>query len=167
MKIQLVEIDEGSQEPLPTLFQDYVLEMCQYLDPEDAEKQSLNAAAILQRYWQNKHRWAYLIMADRQIAGFCLLRVYPQETDTFDIDQFFVTTRFRRRGIGRVALLELVRKHPGRWLIRVLKTNSKALAFWLDVVTEVSDGDYQLTADQVDMDFVRFCTRTRQSARVD
>ena len=155
MEIQLAKIDR-SDSLLPSLFADYVAEMLNFLDQNDPNTQSVDADQILEKYWQQSPIWPYLILADDEVAGFCLLRHYPKEPGTKDIDQYYITPGFRRRGLGRRCLLKLTQIHPGNWLIRVLKTNTGAFAFWLDAVNHSVNAVCECRDESEHQHFIRF-----------
>jgi predicted acetyltransferase len=98
----------------------------------------------LARYWaEPERRFAYLIRADGQTAGFVLAtRGSPavDDPDVLDVAEFFVLRRFRGAGVGRRAAALLWRRLPGRWVVRVSEANPDGLAFWRRVVEEVTGG---------------------------
>lgn len=89
-------------------------------------------------YWSEPdRRFAFVIHADDQIAGFALVtRGAPgsADADVFDVAEFFVLRRYRRLGVGRAAALLLWRRLAGTWTVRVAESNRGALAFWADVI---------------------------------
>jgi predicted acetyltransferase len=95
-------------------------------------------------YWSEPNRrFAYLIRADGQVAGFVLAtRGSPavEDPDVFDVAEFFVLRRYRRAGVGRRAAALLWRGRPGRWVVRVSERNAAGLAFWRRAVEEVAGG---------------------------
>ena len=155
--MKLVETHKGNP-ALIELFESYVEEMLSYVDRTDQKYQAIKAADILSDYWSQEKVWAYLIKVEAKFAGFCLLRKYPTEEDTVDIDQFFVLKCYRRNGIGALALREALARHPGSWLIRVLKTNTTACRFWVDAVEESIGKSYRLIDEQEGRLFIRFTT---------
>ncbi len=158
MNIELVKIDNVNDCRLKDMFQTYVIEMQMFLDQSDTKNKCLNSAEILNRYWGNLPNWPYLIMKDNEITGFCLLRHLPGEPETIDIDQYYVSKEFRRMGIGGMSLKILIERHPGNWVIRVLKTNTGALNFWIHAVqTRIGTG-YECKSERDDMHFIRFAT---------
>jgi predicted acetyltransferase len=159
VNISLIEIDESNKNTLKEMFQVYVLEMTRFLDQNDQKTKSIEPLSILNRYWEQTPNWPYFLVLDGEIAGFCLLRRYPGEPATIDIDQYFVSAEFRRQNIGRSSLEKLVKKHPGSWLIRVLKTNTGALKFWLHAVEASVGSDYESKYEREDMLYIRFDTK--------
>lgn len=157
MNIQLAEIDRDNPH-LSDLFVDYVAEMVRYLDPNDPNTRSVDASQILAKYWQEQPVWAYFILADEEIAGFCLLRHYPGEVMTMDIAQYYILPAFRRQGLGAHSLVKLIEMHPGKWLIRVLKTNTGAFDFWIDAVKRSVQAEYECRDESELQHYIRFET---------
>ena len=110
-------------------------------------------------YWQRDDHEPYLILCDGELAGFSLLRRYPGDASLWDIGQFFVLRKFKRRRIGREAFRLSVSGKPGRWLTRVVIGNEGALKFWRRVIGEITDETYAL-AEEIDIDakmhFIRY-----------
>jgi len=98
----------------------------------------------LPRYWaEPDRRFAYLIRADGQTAGFVLARrgsPASEDPDVLDVAEFFVLRRYRGAGVGRRAAALLWRRHPGRWVVRVSDANAGGLAFWPRVVEAAAPG---------------------------
>lgn len=95
-------------------------------------------------YWSEPdRRFPFLIRHGPQVAGFALvMRGSPasDDSDFFDIAEFFVTRRHRRTGVGRRAAFLLWDRLPGRWTVRVSEGNKGALAFWTGVIGEYTKG---------------------------
>ena len=89
-------------------------------------------------YWSEPdRRFAFVIRADGQVAGFVLAtRGSPatDEPEVLDVAEFFVLRRYRRRGVGQRAAQLLWRRLPGTWTVRVAEGNGAGLAFWGNVL---------------------------------
>lgn len=84
---------------------------------------------FLDRFWQHP----YLIYAEGALAGFALvIRGCPitGRADCWFMAEFFVLRPYRRQGLGRTALAEALRRHPGDWHVTVIQSNAPALSFW-------------------------------------
>jgi predicted acetyltransferase len=57
--------------------------------------------------------------------------------------EFFVSSRWRRRGIGAQAVRLLLDRFTGRWLITENPRNTTAVHFWRRVVSAYTGGQYQ------------------------
>lgn len=101
----------------------------------------------LPQYWaEPDRRFAFLIRADGQTAGFVLAtRGSPEVSspDVLDVAEFFVLRQFRGAGVGRRAAERLWQRLPGRWVVRVSGANADGLAFWRRVIDEAAVGDVE------------------------
>ncbi|MGD0298277.1 MAG: GNAT family N-acetyltransferase [Bryobacteraceae bacterium] len=89
--------------------------------------------ALLPLYWSDPNRYPFLVRLDGQLAGFVLVK---QESSVWDMVEFFVLRRYRRRGIGSAIAHEIWRKFPGPWKVRVMQSNHAALPFWERAISE-------------------------------
>jgi predicted acetyltransferase len=84
---------------------------------------------FLERFW----RYPYLLRVDGELAGFALvIDECPLTGDKpcWFMAEFFVMRGYRRRGVGRQAVGELLSRHPGRWHIGVMRSHERAETFW-------------------------------------
>ena len=160
MKIELVPAELSDREVIVNLWPLYVYDMSEYTgwgpSPEglyDTEPPPLGP------YWRREDHDPNLILCDGELAGFALLRRYPEDLSLYDIGQFFVLRKFKRQRVGREAFKLSVSKTPGQWLTRVLLDNSGALKFWKRVIGEITDETYAVTQEMdgdVQMHFIRY-----------
>lgn len=87
------------------------------------------------RYWDDRHRSAFLFLYDHEAIGFCLL----EDTGiSYKITDFYVRPLHRQRGFGRMAV-EKVKEHCrslGRHRTinaNIYVNNTCAVAFWQSV----------------------------------
>lgn len=148
------------------LYRDYVEEMLAYVESSTRADPVSMAQEVFLRYVDTSAHWGYLIQADGQARGFCLLRHYPGEQKTFDMEQFYVAPELRRTGMGQSALMMVLRHFPGEWLIRVLKPNTRALQFWERSLRHACD-TLSISLEQdgdLEMVFMRFTTMANDRA---
>ncbi len=160
MDISLKQISSSARAILENLFTYYVYDMSEYTGcgPDQNGIYGFKAEA-LNSYWTDAEHIPYFILAGADIAGFALIRKYPNAPETFDIEQFFVLRKFKRQGVGKKALAQILLNHPGKWQIRVLKENSAGLKFWIAAVTNLVGNNYQHELDidvDLEMHFIRF-----------
>jgi predicted acetyltransferase len=95
-------------------------------------------------YWSEPdRRFPFLIRHGRLLAGFALVtRGSPasDDTDAFDVAEFFVVRRYRRCGVGRQAAFLLWRLFAARWFVRVSEDNHHGCQFWASVIAEFTNG---------------------------
>ncbi len=53
-----------------------------------------------------------------------------KDASIWDMAEFFVVRRYRRRGVGTRAAHDVWRRFPGRWEVRVMQCNRSAVSFW-------------------------------------
>ena len=99
-------------------------------------------------YWQEAGRHPFLIRVDGQWAGFVLVK---QDAGVWDVAEFFVLRRFRRRKIGMLVAHLVWRRFAGPWTVRVMVANHTAVRFWAralaqfmgrEVAPERMDGEW-------------------------
>jgi predicted acetyltransferase len=100
----------------------------------------------LQLYWtEPDSRFAFLIKADNQLAGFALVtRGSPASDDPEDLDvaEFFVLRAYRRSGVGRRAAIALWNSVPGQWVVRVSEANRSGVPFWRKIIQSYTSGAF-------------------------
>ncbi|MGQ5523368.1 GNAT family N-acetyltransferase [Chitinimonas sp. PSY-7] len=91
---------------------------------------------------------AFLIKADGKWAGFALVSDKSQlseETGIHDVLQFFVLRAQRRHGLGKSVAKAVFDCFPGAWEVRQMDQNPAARAFWLQAISEYTQGNYSET----------------------
>lgn len=168
MEVSLKRIELNDRHILENLFPYYVYDMSEYMgwSPNSDGLYTFKPAS-LDPYWAKADHVPYFIFFDGELAGFVLLRGYPNQSEVYDIEQFFVLRKFKGKGVGKRALAELCSRYLGKWQIRVLKENTAALKFWLSAVMNVVDNNYEHSLDtdvDLEMHFIRFETQLIKSA---
>ncbi|MCJ8297517.1 MAG: GNAT family N-acetyltransferase [Pseudomonadales bacterium] len=142
--IQVTLVPATSFDYVKNLFQYYIYDMSEFTGWSPYANGTFNvedSVSSLSDYWNKPDHFAYLIMVGEEVAGFSLIRIYPQRVNTFDMGQFFVLRKFKRQGIGQSAFKLSVQAHPGKWQIRILADNLGAKAFWNKAITEVATSE--------------------------
>lgn len=97
MKVSLVPIAENERPTLDRLFQFYLYEMATYLAlPLNDQGLYAYRPALLDGYWtQPEHEPFFIIVeneaagaetVEQELAGFALIRRYPQDPARYDVD---------------------------------------------------------------------------------
>ena len=89
----------------------------------------------LRTYLAYDEHWSFLIRNRGEIAGFALVR--KSKPGTHVIGEFFIKSEFRRSGIGRCAVAEILPRFAGNWEIPFQEENVKAANFWRRTITEL------------------------------
>jgi predicted acetyltransferase len=82
------------------------------------------------------------VKVDGEIAGLVLIMKGSRisgDPQIWDVAEFFIVRRHRRRGIGAAAAAEVWRCLPGAWEVRVLEGNLPARAFWKSAIGSFTD----------------------------
>jgi predicted acetyltransferase len=93
---------------------------------------------LLPLYWSDPDRHPFLVRIDGKLAGFALVKRGSEVSGNeavWDMAEFFVLRRYRRRGFGTRVTHELWRRFPGPWEIRVMESNVLARHFWAHVLS--------------------------------
>ena len=100
-------------------------------------------------YWEEPGRHPFLVVENGEVAGFALVRRVDAGADVSSVlAEFYVAPAHRRRGVGRAAALEVLRRFPGSWRVRRLSGNAPAAAFWGRVLAEAArDGVRERAAE--------------------
>lgn len=95
-------------------------------------------------YWKEAGRFPFLLVVDGDLAGFALVRRVDDESGRhFQMAEFFVIPRQRRKGVGRRAAVEIFSRFPGRWRVRQQAFNRGARAFWRRVIGSYSAAGFE------------------------
>ncbi|GHB36682.1 hypothetical protein GCM10007094_27890 [Pseudovibrio japonicus] len=149
MSVKLQSITLGDKPILENLFQLYLYEMSKSVGFDISEAGTFDYDPdIVEAYFNKSQHHPYFIISNGKLAGFALVRNYPDTTDLLDMGQFFVLGSFMRQGVGRAAFDLCLKAHTGRWQVRVLPDNVAAQKFWKRTVSELTDDTY--TMDSLD-----------------
>jgi predicted acetyltransferase len=151
-----------SYDYVKNLFQYYIYDMSEFTawpPYDDGTYNVEDSITGLSDYWEKPKHYPYLIKIDGEIAGFSLVREYPELDTQFDMGQFFVMRKFKRKSVGERAFQLTVQQHPGTWLVRVLPNNAGAQSFWRRVIPKLAEGSVSESVDSYkdnEMTFIRF-----------
>jgi len=87
----------------------------------------------LHLYWEESDRYPFIITFKNNLAGFVLVRkgsAISNDVDVWDMAEFFIVRGFRRLGVGTRVAREIWGRFQGRWQVRVIDRNPKAMEFW-------------------------------------
>ena len=89
-------------------------------------------------YWSDPNRRPFLVRVDGKLAGLVLVKKGSElsgDETVWDMAEFFVVRRYRRRGIGTYVAHEVWRQVPGPWEVRVMESNYSAHLFWAHAIS--------------------------------
>lgn len=102
----------------------------------------------LARYWLDDWRHPFLLRVDDKLAGFALIARRSRLTGrigVFDMAEFFVMRRFRRRGVGLAAAFAAFDRFKGPWEVRQRDENPATTTFWRRAIGDYTNGSYRET----------------------
>lgn len=134
---ELTKADATDQPLLEQLLQFYAYDFSE-LEGTTADRLAFdshgrfNLQFDLASYWNSPSHWAYLLRVKGSPAGFVLVnaRSHVANIIDFNMAEFFVARKYRRKGIATVALQEVLARHLGKWEVAVLEENKTAKSFW-------------------------------------
>lgn len=137
LKVDVVRAECDQRPLIEGLFQFYIYDFSEF-QPADSPDFELNAEGryepypYLDRYWADAACTPLLIRLGARVAGFALINAFAHSGGAVDhgMAEFFVLRKYRRAGIGALAVGQILRAHPGRWEIAIAARNQPALAFW-------------------------------------
>jgi len=116
--LSISKIGPESDVLLRNLFQLYIHDMAEWFEIDTNSDGSYSYDTSL--VWEKGYD-AYLAKVGDSIAGFALVGPAVEwlgESGAYDVHEFFVTRRFRRRGFGQTIATLLWNERPGEWLVR-------------------------------------------------
>lgn len=135
MQVLPATIDQRSV--LENLIEFYVYDFTQYvtvpLDPTGRFEYPQ-----LPLYWTDPNRYPFIISVEARLAGFALVKKgseFSDNSDVWDMTEFFVMRGERGRGVGHAAARQVWQRFSGSWEVRVLPANQGALQFWRESIT--------------------------------
>jgi len=101
---------------------------------------------LLARWFNDSSCCPILILKDNKPVGFAVVGA-PSPLQRANVDyrmaEFFIAPEQRRLGIGRDAVRLIFKRFAGRWEITEFQSNHSAVAFWRNVVSHFSRGQYR------------------------
>jgi predicted acetyltransferase len=145
MTVTLKAAGEDDRPILENLMQLYIHDFSEFTQ-EEIDSTGRYDYPYLTHYWKDSHRYPHLIYADDKLAGFALVRC---ETDpennqsNMDMSEFFVIRSFRRTGVGSEAATKIWDTYPGRWHLKVLRSNKPAYPFWKGLIASRTENKFE------------------------
>jgi predicted acetyltransferase len=130
--IEIIRATTGQESVLANLLELYAHDFSEFLDIELGEDGRFGYQQ-LPLYWREPDRHAFLVRIGGKLAGLVLVKSGPARSgnaSVWDMAEFFIVRRYRRRGIGTEIAHQVWERFPGRWEIRVMNSNQPARNFW-------------------------------------
>jgi len=84
--------------------------------------------------WNNEKYHSYLIYNGDIPIGFAVVKELIKTKIVYEIEEFFVLRRYRKKNVGKKVAFELFDSFQGNWQVRVLKQNTPAISFWSRII---------------------------------
>ncbi len=104
---------------------------CSEFNGKDVNEHGLFDYLYLDYYWTEAGRFPFLVRVEGKLAGFVLVRQLETEGDEplWQMAEFFIVRKYRRRGIGREVAHRVFGQFEGRWEVTQEEGNLPAQAF--------------------------------------
>lgn len=138
VRIEVLPATPDEQSILANLLELYAHDFSDFLDLELGPDGRYDYKDLL-LYWCEPGRHPFLVRVDGQLAGLALVKSGSPlrgAEAAWDLAEFFVVGRYRRRGIGTAVAHQLWRRFPGLWQVRVMELNVRAHRFWECAILE-------------------------------
>jgi predicted acetyltransferase len=136
---KLVAIDESDKSVLANLLEFYLYDFSTVRDLA-LSPHGTYTYRYLDWYFTEPGREPYFITVDGELAGFALARGDVDDDGSWNVAEFFVVRRHRRKGVAREAARLLFAQHPGVWTLSFDHNNNPATALWRSVASSVATG---------------------------
>jgi predicted acetyltransferase len=138
MKIEIFKATIEQKQILANLLELYTYEFTDFF-AFDIGSDGYYGYEYLPLYWTDPNRYPYLIYVEEKLAGFVLIQKgspISDDKNIFDVAEFFIMKKYRRKNIGSTVVMDIWRQFIGRWQVRVLLGNKEASLFWTSVIAQ-------------------------------
>jgi len=145
MHIDIKQAQAADKIRLSSLMQFYIYDFTEFL-PFDLNDEGQFNQSILDDYFDNADKIPFLVLVDQNLAGFVLVSsetILMENESGKSIKEFFIVRRYRKRGVGKAVARRVFSFYPGRWEVRVIRTNQPAEFFWEATIKEYTGGNYK------------------------
>ena len=112
----------------------YVYDMSEYLGSEkgwELPDDGLYECIDFKKYWEDENSFPFIVRYQNEMVGFVIVdkKGCSAEID-FNMAQFFISRKFKGKGIGRYVALQCFDRFRGVWEVMVMPGNEGAYRFW-------------------------------------
>ena len=143
--IALRPATKAERPALDNLMQLYIYDWSELRPLDVARRRPLRRLSARRVLGERRHH-PLLLRVDGRLAGFALVSEGSRLTGApgvFDMAEFFVMRRFRRKGVGLAAAAAAFDRFKGAWEIRQRDENAAATAFWRRAIDRYTGGNYR------------------------
>ena len=139
MNIELIKDNKNEKEKLEKLLQLYLHDLSIYF-PLDFDSEKCEYKYDLDKYFNND--FAYFIKSDNNILGFILIDNNGESN--YEISEMFVLNNYKNKKVGTISVIKAFALYKGKWTIKAVPKSEIAEKFWVKVVSEYTNNNYEL-----------------------
>jgi ribosomal-protein-alanine N-acetyltransferase len=96
------------------------------------------------KYWQAENTFPLIIKYQDELVGFVIIDKNVSDlSNDFNIAQFFILRKFKKKGIGRHIAFQCFDKFFGNWEVFVMPGNEGAYRFWRKIIKAYADNKFE------------------------
>lgn len=143
MNIQLQIPSKSDRNLVRRLMELYQYDFSEF-DGQDLDEHGCFGYGDLDYFWFEATHEVFLVSVDEKLAGFVLIDNEVVITgNERSVTEFFIMRKYRRQGVGKQVAIEVFRRLPAKWEVRVIEKNSPAQDFWRRVIAEYTQNKFQ------------------------
>lgn len=144
MQVDIAKASLNEKSLIQHMMQLYQYDFSEF-EGTDLDDQGLFSYKYLDLYWVEENRTPLIVRVTGRLAGFVLVNKHSYtKEDRFCIAEFFIMRKYRRKGIGKEVTYRVFDMFDPLWEVQQTKQNIVAQAFWIKVVNEYTNGDFEL-----------------------
>ncbi|MGH6988000.1 MAG: GNAT family N-acetyltransferase [Caulobacteraceae bacterium] len=144
MNVELVEAPIGQLAVMQRMGSYYVYDISEFVGGEpgwEFPDAGAYECEDFRPYFEDPKANPFFIRVEGELAGFAIVNQRGAEPEVdFNMAQFFVLRKFKRKGVGRWAAEACFTRFPGLWDVMVLPKNAGAQAFWSRTIDRFTGG---------------------------
>lgn len=145
-KIKLIPAPLSDYPTIQNLGRFYAYDMSEYLGHEAGWEMSENGlyeCMDFKKYWESENTYPFLVRYEKELAGFVIIDKKGSDASIeFNVAQFFIVRKFKRKGIGRYVAEQCFNQFRGTWEVMVMPDNDGAYRFWKATLKHYCDNNF-------------------------
>lgn len=125
------------------MYIEYLNYMSRFFDIHNHDLWCQGAIKNLERYSMADDRHIYVLKKLNIVIGFALVNKHLRfNSDGFAVAEFYIQKNHEKKGYGRRLAEHVFAEWPGKWEVAVSARNTRALAFWEQVLSSYTDNSF-------------------------
>lgn len=145
--IQILLCEKDSRKVIENLTQFYfydILQNSQYSHYKLTENGIYEKMPYFENYWEEDNRYPFVIKQENLPIGFALVHnITLNKNADWKMAEFFILAPYRKKGIARYVVKNILNLLPGLWEFSVFKDNEIAKKFWQNILSDAQERTYQ------------------------